>query len=464
MTERESARAGLKLDITRTLVLAGPLIVGQLTSFGMNFVDTVMAGRIGTVDLAAIAIGSSIWAAGFLFVLGVLLAVSATVSQLDGAGRGRQAGEFTRQALWLGVGLAVLLYVAVRSAEPLMRLINVAPEVIELSMAYLRAISWGAPALCGLLVLRFFSEGTGYTRPTMYIGLLGLACNVPLNYVLMFGKLGLPAMGAVGAGWATAIVFWVQLFVLAGWIAWRPRYSPYGLFEQFSRPNPREILATLKLGLPIGIMVFLEGGMFVGTALLIGTLGAVPVAAHQVAMNWAGLMFMVPVGLSGAITVRVGNAIGRSDPEGARRAGLVGMLIALTFGLISAAFMLAFPGLIVGFYTSEPEVAALAVSLLFFAAFFQVADCLQASAAGALRGLKDTRVPMVYSVIAYWMVGLASGWFLTFRLDWGPTGMWIGIITGLSVAAILLGSRFLRLSARVVSGSQGRGAPAAGPG
>jgi len=441
-------------------MLAGPLIVGQLTSFGMNFVDTVMAGRIGTVDLAAIAVGSSIWAAGFLFVLGVLLAVSATVSQLDGAGRTRQAGEFTRQALWLGLGLAALLFVAVRSAEPLMRVIDVAPEVIELSMVYLLALSWGAPALCGLLVLRFFSEGTGYTRPTMYIGLLGLACNVPLNYVLMFGKLGLPAMGAVGAGWATAIVFWVQLVVLAGWIAWRPRYSPYGLFEQFSRPNPREILATLKLGLPIGIMVFLEGGMFVGTALLIGTLGAVPVAAHQVAMNWAGLMFMVPVGLSGAITVRVGNAMGRSDPEGARRAGLVGMLIALTFGLISAAFMLAFPALIVGFYTSEPEVAALAVSLLFFAAFFQVADCLQASAAGALRGLKDTRVPMVYSVIAYWMVGLASGWFLTFQLDWGPTGMWIGIITGLSVAAVLLGSRFLRLSAGVASAALARSAPA----
>jgi MATE family multidrug resistance protein len=446
-----SPATGLRLDIARTLILAGPLVVGQLSSFGMNFVDTVMAGRIGTVDLAAIAVGSSIWAAGFLFVLGVLLAVSATVSQLDGADRRGQAGEFTRQALWLGLLLSVVLFVAVRSAEGVMQLIEVEPGVIDLSMAYLRAMSWGAPALCGLLVLRFFSEGTGYTRPTMYIGLVGIAFNVPLNYVLMFGKLGLPAMGAVGAGWATAIVFWIQLLLLAAWIAWRPRYAPYGLFERFSRPNPREILATVKLGLPIGIMVFLEGGMFVGTALLIGTLGAVPVAAHQVAMNWAGLMFMVPVGLSGAITVRVGNAVGRGDPEGARRAGLVGMVIALSFGLMSAAFMLLFPELIVALYTREPEVAGLAVSLLFLAAFFQVADCLQASAAGALRGLKDTRVPMVYSVIAYWMVGLASGWFLTFRLEWGPVGMWIGIISGLSLAAVLLGGRFLRLSAREVA-------------
>ena len=448
MKDRGSIRGDLRVDFTRTLILAGPLVVGQVTSFGMNFVDTVMAGRIGTVDLAAIAVGSSIWAAGFLFVLGVLLAVSATVSQLDGAGRRQQAGEFARQALWLALALSIVLFAAARGAERVMLAIEVAPAVVDLSVPYLRAMSWGAPALCGLLVLRFFSEGTGYTRPTMYIGLVGIACNVPLNYVLMFGKLGVPALGAVGAGWATAIVFWIQLLALAGWIAWRPRYAPYGLFERFSRPNPREILATIKLGLPIGIMVFLEGGMFVGSALLIGTLGAVPVAAHQVAMNYAGLMFMVPVGLSGAITVRVGNAVGRGDPEAARRAGLVGMVIALSFGLVSAAFMLMFPELIVALYTREPEVAGLAVSLLFLAAFFQVADCVQASAAGALRGFKDTRMPMLYSVIAYWLVGLTSGWFLTFRLDWGPAGMWLGIIGGLSLAAVLLGGRFLRISAR----------------
>lgn len=436
----------LRHDVIRTLILAGPLVIGQLTSFGMNFVDTVMAGRIGTVDLAAIAVGSSIWAAGFLFVLGVLLAVSATVSQLDGAGRRHQVGEFTRQAIWLSLMLAVVLFLAVRSAGWIMGAIDVEAQVAELSMDYLRAISWGAPALCAMMALRFFSEGTGYTRPTMYVGLLGIACNVPLNYVLMFGKLGVPAMGAVGAGWATAIVFWLQLFALTAWIAWRPRYAPFALFARLSRPNAREILSLLRLGLPIGVMVFLEGGLFVGTALLIGTLGALPVAAHQVAMNYAGLMFMVPVGLSGAITVRVGNAIGRGDVLGARRAGLVGMGLATCFGLVSATVMLTVPEWIVGFYTSEAEVASLAVSLLFFAAIFQLADCLQASAAGALRGLKDTRMPMVYSIIAYWAIGLSCGWVLTFRMEFGPEGMWIGIITGLSVAAVLLSHRFLRIT------------------
>jgi multidrug resistance protein, MATE family len=446
MTNHPHPTTGLSHEIKRTLILAGPLVIGQLTNFGMNFVDTVMAGRLGTVDLGAIAVGSSIWAAGFLFVLGVLLAVSATVSQLDGAGRRKQVGEFTRQALWLSLFLALGLFWLVRGAGWVMDVLEVDPDVAGLSMGYLRAISWGAPALCAMMVLRFFSEGTGYTRPTMYVGLLGVACNIPLNYVLMFGKLGFPAMGAVGCGWATAIVFWLQLLVLAGWIAWRPRYRPFALYQRFSRPDSREIMALLKLGLPIGIMVFLEGGLFVGSALLIGTLGALPVAAHQVAMNFAGLMFMVPVGLSGAITVRVGNAIGRGDPLGARRAGQVGMGIALSFGLFSAAFILLFPELIVALYTSEPEVAQLAVSLLFFAAIFQLADCLQVSAAGALRGLKDTRIPMVYSVIAYWLIGLSLGWYLTFRLQWGPAGMWVGIIVGLSVAAVLLGGRFVRIS------------------
>jgi len=437
---------GIRHDVVRTLILAGPLVVGQLTSFGMNFVDTVMAGRISTVDLGAIAVGSSVWGAGFLFVLGILMAVSATVSQLDGGGRAHQVGEFTRQSLWLSLGLGVLLFFAMRSTGGLMRWIDVDVSVAAVALAYLDAISWGAPALCLMMALRFFSEGTGYTRPTMYVGLLGILCNIPLNYALMFGNFGFPDLGAVGAGWATAVVFWLQLLALMLWIAWRPRFSPYGLYARFSRPNPLEIGALLKLGLPIGIMVFLEGGMFAGSALLIGSLGALPVAAHQVAMNYAGLMFMVPVGLAGAITVRVGNAMGRNDPEGARRAGLVGMAIAAVFALVSAAFMLAVPDWIVSLYTREPDVVALATSLLIFAAIFQFADGVQAAAAGALRGLKDTRVPMMYSIIAYWLLGISMGYVLTFRMDYGIDGMWFGIISGLCVAAILLGSRFLRIT------------------
>ncbi len=439
--------AGLRREVMRTLLLAGPLIIGQVTNFGMNFVDTVMAGRLGQVDLGAVAVGSSIWAAGFLFVLGLLMAVSAAVSQLDGAGRPRQAGELTRQALWVAAALAVVLWWVMRRADWLMAALGTDEAVAFVSNGYLQAISWGAPAMTGLLVLRFFSEGVGYTRPTMYIGLLGIAINVPLNYVLMFGKLGLPQLGAVGCGWATAIVLWLQFLALLGWVLWRPRYRPYAVLSRFSWPDRREISALVRLGLPIGVMVFMEGGLFVMSALLVGTLGALPVAAHQVALNYTGLMFMVPLGIAGAITVRVGNAMGRGDPVGARRAGLVGTGLATGFGVLSALVMVAIPEQIVRLYTADREVIELAASLLLFAAIFQVADCIQGSVAGALRGLKDTRVPMLYSVLAYWMIGLGTGWYLTFPKEWGPAGMWVGILTGLSVAAVLLGARFLRISA-----------------
>jgi len=436
----------LHAEIRRTLVLAGPLIIGQVTSYGMNFVDTLMAGRLGALDLGAVAIGSSVFSAGLMFLVGMMMAVSAAVSQLDGAGRARQAGELTRQALWLGLLVSLLLWFLMRRGDGLMAAIGVAPDVAAVANAYLHAVSWGVPALAGMFVLRFFSEGTGYTRPTMYIGVLGIACNVPLNYVLMFGKLGLPAMGAVGCGWATAIVLWLQLAAIAGWIAWRPRYDAYQVFHRFSGPDRREILALVRLGLPIGVMVFLEGSLFVASALLIGTLGTVPVAAHQVAINYSGLMFMVPLGLAGAITVRVGNAVGRGDPAGARRAGLVGMSLALGFGAVSALLMVLFPEAIVRMYTSDAAVVELAASLLFFAAVFQLADCLQVAAAGSLRGLKDTRIPMLYSVLAYWLVGMSLGWWLTFRAGWGTPGMWAGIIAGLTVAAVLLGGRFLRIT------------------
>jgi MATE family multidrug resistance protein len=382
-----------------------------------------------------------------VFIVGLMMAVSAAVSQLEGAGRRLKAGELIRQALWLAAMVSAVLFVLMRRGDWVMSAIGVEPGVAELAHRYLLAISWGVPALAGMFVLRFFSEGIGYTRPTMYIGVAGILFNVPLNYVLMFGKLGLPALGAEGCGWATAIVLWIQLLMLIVWILWRPRYRPFEVFERFSGPDRREILALLKLGLPIGVMVFLEASLFIASALAIGTLGTVPVAAHQVAINYSGLMFMVPLGLAGAITVRVGNAVGRKDRAGARRAGLVGMALALGFGALSSILMVVFPEAIVRLYTADPEVVALAAGLLFFAAVFQLADCLQVAAAGALRGLKDTRVPMGYSVLAYWLVGMTLGWWLTFERGWGPAGMWCGIIAGLTVAAFLLSARFLRITA-----------------
>src|SRR6056297_969296 len=438
--------SGIGFEIRRTLLLAGPLIVGQVTSYGMNFVDTVMAGRLGRIDLGAIAIGSSIWASGLLFILGVLMSVSPAVSQLEGAGRRLQAGEMTRQALWIALGVSVLMVLVMRNAGWVMAVLEVEPSVAGLALGYLEAMTWGAPALTLMFALRFFSEGAGYTRPTMYIGILGIVFNVPLNYILMFGKLGFEPMGAVGCGWATALVFWLQFIGLALYIRYRRQYAEFELYQGFSRPSAREIGGLLRVGLPIGVTIFFEGSLFVSAALLIGTLGALPIAAHQIAINFAGMAFMVPLGLAGAITVRVGNALGRGDPQGARRAGFVGISLAVGFGLLSALVMLLFPEWIARIYTTEREVIEMAAGLLLFAAIFQVSDCLQVASAGALRGLKDTRIPMIYSVVSYWAVGLTLGTWLTFRQGWGAPGMWVGMIAGLSTAAVLLGSRFLRIT------------------
>lgn len=447
--------SGLGYEIRRTLLLAGPLIIGQLTSFGMNFVDTVMAGRLGRVDLGAIAIGSSVWAAGLLFVLGVLMSVSPAVSQLDGAGRRQQAGEMTRQALWIALAISILLALVARNAGWVMAGLEVEPSVAALALGYLKAMSWGAPALTLMLVLRFFSEGTGHTRPTMYIGVLGILFNVPLNYILMFGKLGFEPMGAVGCGWATALVFWLQFIAMALYIRFRGQYASFELYREVSRPNMREITGLLRVGLPIGVTIFFEGSLFVSAALLIGTLGALPIAAHQVAINFASMAFMVPLGMAGAITVRVGNAIGRGDPHGARVAGLVGIGLAAGFAMVSASVMFFLPEWIARMYTSEREVIELASGLLVLAAIFQLSDGLQVASAGALRGYKDTRRPMIYSVLSYWAIGLSLGYWLTFERQWGAAGMWVGMIAGLSVAAFLLGGRFLRLS-RAMSKASGR--------
>lgn len=440
-------------EIRRTLHLATPVIIGQLAVFSMNFVDTVMSGRLPNkeVALAGLGIGGAVWSALLMFTLGILMAVQPSVAQLDGAGRQKEAGAYTRQAFWVAAALAVPFWALCYHAEPFLTWFGIDPAIVPVAAGYLRALSWGAPGICLTLLLRFFSEGTGHTRPTMMYGVLGAFLNIPLNYVLMFGKMGFPALGTVGCGIATVIVIWVSVLMLLAYLLLHRHFKPFELFSGFDVPNWRQISDHLRLGLPIAVSIFVEGSLFVGAALLIGRLGPVPAASHLVAINFSALAFMIPVGLSSAISIRVGNAIGRADPEAARYAGLIGIAIVLGFQTISASAMLVFPELIVSLYTDDPGVAPLAVSLLFYAAIFQYPDGIQICAAGALRGYKDTRVPMVYTIISFWLVGMTLGYYLTFNAARGPAGMWIGMIAGLSSAAVLMLARFQRSSRRLIA-------------
>ena len=435
-------------EIRRTLHLALPVMIGQLAVFSMNFVDTVMAGRLPDkeISLAALGIGGAVWSSMLMFVLGTLMVVQPSVAQLDGAQKKREAASQTRQALWIAVSFSIPYWFLCYFSEPFLTAFRIDPAIVPTAAAYLRAMSWGAPGLCLVFLLRFFSEGTGHTRPTMIYGVAGALLNIPLNYVLMFGKFGFPALGVVGCGIATSIVLWLQFLMLLVYIRTHRHYEPFDLMSRLEKPDLKEILELLKVGLPIAVAIFVEGSLFVGAALLIGRLGPVPTAAHLIAINFAALLFMIPVGLSSAISIRVGNAVGRNDHDGARYAGLIGVFLILVIQSISAALLFFFPELIVGIYTNDAVVAPLAVSLLLYAAIFQYPDGLQIVAAGALRGYKDTRRPVLYMIVAFWIIGMTLGYQLTFTREMGPAGMWIGMIAGLSVAAVLMLLRFNKTS------------------
>lgn len=439
-------------EIVRTLQLAMPVVVGMVASFSMNFVDTLMAGRLPDkeIALAGIATGGAIWSAVLMFVLGVLMALQPVVAQLDGSGNRSEGGAVARQGMWIALAVSLPFVLVLLSGGLMLQWMAVGNDIVPTAVKYMSALSWGAPAICLLLMLRFFSEGSGHTRPTMYMGLLGIVLNVPLNYVLMFGKLGFPELGAQGCGYATSLVIWAQLAMMFFYVRWHGHFREFELFKHWDWPQWLQISRLLKIGLPIGTGIFVEGSLFIGAALLIARLGALPASAHLIAINFSALMFMVPLGLASAVTTRVGNALGRGEPEAARYAGMIGVVMVLFTQTISASIMLLIPELIVRIYTNDAAITAIAVSLLFYSAIFQYADGIQICAAAALRGLKDTLVPMYINIISFFLVGLSVGYYLTFNREMGPAGMWIGMIVGLTFGAILLMGRFLFKSNRLI--------------
>jgi MATE family multidrug resistance protein len=437
-------RARVVHEVGATVRLALPLVAAQLAAVGTNVVDAVLSGHFSAHVLGAVAVGTSVWTLAIVSGIGVMMAVPPSVAQLDGARRRPEVGAVFRQALWLAVMLGVLLWFGVRHAEPLVNLIGVTPSLRHDVNEFLHAISWGAPALACYFTLRGLSEGLSLTRPSMMFSLGGLAVLAPLGYVFMFGKLGLPPQGARGCGIATALVLWLEMLGFLVYVLCHRNYRGLNLFERFEWPHWRRIGALLHIGLPMAVTLLAEAGLFVATALLIGTMGEDVVASHQVAINVASVFFMIPLGLAMAITVRVGNAVGRDDARGVRYAGFCGIGLALVTQLVSATLMLGLPHAIAGLYTGNPRVIALAAQLLVLAGLFQFSDGIQVASNGALRGLKDTRVPMAITLFAYWGVGMPVGWWLAFPHGLGARGMWMGLIAGLSVAAVLLFTRFWR--------------------
>lgn len=459
-TTRLSRPARVGTEVRSLLQLATPIIIAQLATTAMGFVDAVMAGRVGPRDLAAVALGNSIWVPVFLLMTGILLATTPKVAQRFGAGQHAEIGPLVRQALWLagvvGLGGCGLLL----SAEPVLHLMKVDPELIAPCMGYLQGIAFGLPAVALYYVLRCSSDGLGRTRPSMVIGLSGLMLNIPLNYVFIYGHLGVPAMGGVGCGWASGIVMWFMALAMALWVGRAAAYRQAQVFAHFDWPQWSVIKRLLTVGLPIGIAVFAESSIFGVIALLIGSLGSTVVAGHQIALNVSSLVFMIPYSLGMAVTVRVGQAIGAGDPRQARFAAGVGMGTALAYACFSASLMLLLREPIASIYTTDLAVIQIASMLIVYSALFQFSDAIQVTAAGALRGYQDTRVTMILTLFAYWGIGLPVGYLLGltdhFGPASGPSGLWEGLIVGLTCAALMLSVRLAR-SARKRIRQQRRG-------
>jgi len=443
-------RPRLATEFAATIRLAAPLVLGQLSAIGMNLIDTVLAGHLDAHTLGAVALGSNVWVLAIITIIGVMMALQPSVAQLRGAGREHEIGALFRQALWLAIPLGIGLGFAAALLGPMLfGLIGVDASLVADATSFMRAIAWGAPALSVFFALRGLSEGMGLTRPTMYFSMLGLVLLGPLGYILMYGAFGIPRLGAFGCGLATAIVLWIQCAAFALYVARRSRYRDLHLLAVFDRPDRGKLGELIGIGAPIAVTLLMEAGLFVAVALTIGKLGADIIASHQIAINIASVVFMVPLGIAMATTVRVGFARGRNDGHGVRQAGAVGMMLTLCMQVASATLLFTIPEHIAALYTTDGAVIALAAQLLALAAIFQLSDGVQAASNGALRGLKDTRVPMLISGVAYWCVGMPVGLWLAFHKGLGAPGMWMGLIAGLSAAAVLLTSRFWSIALKL---------------
>ncbi len=431
----------------RLFKLAGPLIVNNLSIAGMQFADAVMAGRLGVETLAAVAVGGSLWFFAFTIGLGLLMAISPIAARHYGAGDAHLIGRYTRQGIYLGIALAIpIIFAAQYLVGPLLVFIPIDPGFREMTIGYTQAITLGAPGMFVFLALRFTTEGIGVTKPLMYISIFAIVCNVFLNWVLIFGNLGAPELGAIGCGIASAITMWLIAIIMVVYMVTAKRYKSMEIFSHLSPPRLKVLREIFSLGLPIAVTITAEAGLFNAVSILMGTLGAAITAAHQIAINFASTMFMIPLALSSAITIRVAHELGAGEFKRARYAGGFGIFICGAFMACAAIFLLVFSDSIVTMYTTNEAVKDIAISLLLMAAIFQVGDGVQIGAAGALRGYKDTRVPMIINTFSYWVLAFPLAYLaaVTFKLP--PNYIWGGFVIGLSVAAILLTWRYNRLS------------------
>jgi MATE family multidrug resistance protein len=446
----------VRTEIRALWQLSWPILIGQLATVGMAVVDVVMAGHASAQDLASVSLGVSIWNMVIITLMGVMMSISPIVAHHVGAREFHQVPQVIRQALWKALCVSAVAFVIANLSTLVFNHLTLEPVVRDMAKDFVHITSFALPAFACYRVLYGYSASLNQTKPLMVIALAALLLNAVMNWLLVFGHLGFPRLGGLGCAWATLICVWFNLLALLGWMARAAAYRSTWPFDRFEPPRWPEVRALLKLGLPIGVTYFAETSAFSLIALLVAGFGSAQVAAHQIALNFSSLVFMLPLSLGLAILTRVGQSLGAGEPLTARFRAWVGVATALACATVTGALMMIFKQQIAAMYTGDVALATMAAGLLFWAAIFQIPDALQVATACAIRGYKVTRAPMVIHLTAFWVFSLPLGYALGLAPAWlpwtpakpmGAEGFWISLVVGLTVAGLGL-TALLRYVAR----------------
>ena len=430
--------------IKQLSIILFPILVTQLGMFAMNFFDTIMSGKYSPIDLAGVAIGSSLWVPIFTGLSGILLAVTPIVAQLIGGGKKKDVPHTVLQGVYAAIALSLIVMIAGGFIlNPILDGMNIEAGVRSVARDYLIALSIGMIPLFVYNVLRSFIDALGMTRITMFITLISLPVNVVFNYLLIFGKFGFPALGGVGAGYASAITYWV-ITLIAFWVVHTVRpFSLYSIFRNIRKPDLSEWKDLFIIGVPIGLSIFFEVSIFSAVTLLMSNYDTVVIASHQAAINFASFLYMIPLSISMALTIIVGFEVGAKRLRDAKVYSWMGVSFALFLAVLYGVVLLVFRSEISHLYSDDDHVLELTAHFLLYAVFFQLSDAIQAPVQGALRGYKDVNITFMMSLISYWVIGLPLGYILANFTGFGPYGYWLGLTSGLTAGAITLSARLL---------------------
>jgi MATE family multidrug resistance protein len=440
--------------LKRTLALGLPLIGGQLAQVAVGLTDTVMMGWYGVEELAAVALGSSFFHMLLILGMGFGLAVMPMVASASANDDARQVRRVTRMGLWIAILFSVLALPVFWFSGAILLALGQEADLSALAQAYLRIAGLSIGPAVLITVLRSHLSALERPRVVLWAWLAGVALNIALNWVLIFGNLGAPALGVRGAAIASLGTHVLILLVLMLYAARARGLADYTLFARFWRPDWEAFVSVFRLGWPIALTLLSESGLFIATMVMMGWIDTEHLAAHGIALQIISVTFMVHIGLSSAATVRTGRAWGGGDPHALRRAAWAALLLSGATAAATILVLVAIPETLVGLFLDpadplRPVIVALGAQLLVMAALFQLADAAQVMALGLLRGVQDTRVPMVYAVISYWLVGIPCAWVFGFPLGMGGVGIWLGLTAGLTVAGVSMMARFWRGAGRV---------------